>query len=233
MIYFSDNVLFIHADHLGTPRAITKASDNAKVWEWKNDDPFGANVPNENPSGLGPFAFNLRFPGQYYDQETGTHYNYFRDYDPGTGRYVQSDPMGLKAGINTFAYVGGTPISRIDPLGLQACGTSLFPGPKICAYYQKRCADSGGEDKYACEAKKCCESFGDNFFSNCTRKCLIDYDQASCSKLTGDARNSCRKWAHVFCYANCLNISDAIQGGFGLLVPSACKGAADSIGGMW
>jgi RHS repeat-associated protein len=110
---------FIHPDHLGTPRAITKASDNTKVWEWKNDDPFGANLPDENPNGASASAFkyHLRFPGQYFDEETGMHYNYFRDYEPTTGRYVQSDPIGLWGGLNTYAYVEAKPLQLVDPTG--------------------------------------------------------------------------------------------------------------------
>ena len=108
-----------YTDQIGTPRAITKSdATNAAVWKWANDDPFGANLPNENPNNTATtFKYNLRFPGQYYDQETGTHYNDSRDFDPSTGRYIQSDQIGLRGGINTYAYVGGSPIQFADPLG--------------------------------------------------------------------------------------------------------------------
>jgi RHS repeat-associated protein len=81
--------------YLDTPRVITDTAGN-KVWEWQNTDPFGNNVPNENPNGAGTFTFNLRYPGQYFDKETGLHQNYFRDYDPANGgRYIESDPRGI------------------------------------------------------------------------------------------------------------------------------------------
>jgi RHS repeat-associated protein len=75
-------------------------------------------MADKNPSGLGVFDLALRFAGQRYDLETGLHYNYFRDFDPSLGTYKQSDPIGLKGGINTYAYVGGNPIRRRDFLGL-------------------------------------------------------------------------------------------------------------------
>jgi RHS repeat-associated protein len=113
----------VFADHLDTPRAITTAADTPQVvWRWENDDPFGANAPNENPSGLGAFENNLRSSGQYFDKETNLHYNYQRDYDPAIGRYIQSDPIGLDGGINTYAYVNSNPLSFSDPEGLMGFG---------------------------------------------------------------------------------------------------------------
>jgi len=102
--------------HLDTPRTITDTSGNV-VWQYDNTDPFGNNVPNENPSNLGQFNFNLRFPGQYFDRETGLNYNRFRDYDASTGRYIESDPIGLDGGLNTYAYVAGNPLISSDPTG--------------------------------------------------------------------------------------------------------------------
>ncbi len=110
------NLFYIDSDHLNTPRTITNQAKQ-KRWEW-NSDPFGSTLANENPAALGVFTFNLRFPGQYFDKETGLHYNYFRDYNPQIGRYIQSDPIGLEGGLNTYGYVDSQPLFFADPTGL-------------------------------------------------------------------------------------------------------------------
>jgi RHS repeat-associated protein len=123
----SGAIHYIHTDHLGTPRAATMPNGDV-VWNWISS-PFGDTKANEDVDGDGnTFTLNLRFPGQYFDEETELHYNYFRDYDPGTGRYVQSDPIGLNGGLNTYAYVGGNPLSYTDSYGLAAWGLNFGGG---------------------------------------------------------------------------------------------------------
>jgi RHS repeat-associated protein len=121
----TDSISYIYPDHLDTPRVITNQAQQV-VWRWDNDDPFGANMANANPSGLGTFAFNLRLPGQYFDAETNNHYNYFRDYSPETGRYIQGDPLGLTGGLNLYNYSEVDPVRKRDPLGLVPGG-----GPRV------------------------------------------------------------------------------------------------------
>jgi RHS repeat-associated protein len=105
------NVAYIHSDHLGTPQKMTDAS---KVVTWDRvQDPFG-NTHSLAGASLNP----LRFPGQYADEESALAYNYFRDYDPTLGRYVQSDPIGLLGAMSTYAYVSGRPVLLTDMLGL-------------------------------------------------------------------------------------------------------------------
>lgn len=118
-------VFYYHLDHLGTPLALT---DQNRSIHWAADYlPFGE-IYNE----LIVSASNeIRFPGQYHDRETGLYYNYFRYYNPKTGRYITPDPIGLDGGINLFAYVQNNPVNEIDPVGL----ISL---PDIELYFEER-----------------------------------------------------------------------------------------------
>jgi RHS repeat-associated protein len=114
-------IYYVHSDHLGTPRMVTDTAGSLRwSWDLMAAEPFGVTAPNEAPAGQAStqqFALNLRFPGQYLDKETGSFYNYFRTYNPSTGRYLQSDPIGLEGGLNTYTYVGGNPMSFTDPQG--------------------------------------------------------------------------------------------------------------------
>ncbi len=132
----TETITYLHTDHLNTPRFATNAQ-GTKIWSW-NSEGFGNSAPNEDvdqDSNL--TTINLRFPGQYYDQESGLHYNWNRYYDPRTGRYVTSDPIGFEGGLNTYAYVDSVgepfapelntylyahanPLRFIDPKGLSS-----------------------------------------------------------------------------------------------------------------
>jgi RHS repeat-associated protein len=107
-------VYFFLNDHLGTPLVVTDGTGKS-VWEALYK-PFGE--ASVHPSST--IVNNFRFPGQYYDQETGLHYNYFRYYNPQTGRYITPDPLGLEGGINLFLYAGANPLRWIDLWGLDS-----------------------------------------------------------------------------------------------------------------
>lgn len=106
------NLQYVHLNHINTPVKLTDMFGSV-VWS-AHHMPFG-----EATLDVELTTFNIRFPGQYFDAETGLHYNWNRYYDPNTGRYLQSDPIGLKGGINTYAYVGSNPSSYVDPFGLR------------------------------------------------------------------------------------------------------------------
>jgi RHS repeat-associated protein len=106
------DIYYYGNDQLGTPQILTDLT-NTVVWEGEYD-PFGEAHINPNSS----VVSNFRFPGQYYDSETGLHYNYHRYYDPRIGRYLTADPIGLDGGMNLFLYANNNPINYIDPLGL-------------------------------------------------------------------------------------------------------------------
>jgi len=101
----------IHNDHLATPQKMTDSSGTV-VWA-ADYKPFG-----EATITVSTITNNLRFPGQYYDAETGLNYNYYRDYNPALGRYPQADPIGLWGGLNLYAYVRNNSANKIDPFGL-------------------------------------------------------------------------------------------------------------------
>ena len=135
-------VNFIHADGLGSPRVVT---DGAGVAQWKwpyTSNPFGEHAP-VSTSG---YTLNLRFPGQYFDAESGLSYNVNRDYEAATGRYVQADPIGLAAGSNIYSYVSSNPLAASDSMGLQE-SPSVGPGNVLPGNYDSStigCDGMGG-----------------------------------------------------------------------------------------
>lgn len=123
----ASSVSYVHADGLGTPRAVTDPA-GAAIWQFA----YQANAFGEQqPSSASDYTYNLRFPGQYYDTESGLSYNVNRDYEAGTGRYVQSDPIGLNGGLNAYMYVSANTLGATDPRGT-SCTQSY--GSLTCSY---------------------------------------------------------------------------------------------------
>ena len=119
-------VFAVEPDHLDTPRVLANSTHQV-IWRW-DSSPFGDTPAEESPTGLAAFRYSLRFPGQQYDPETQSHYNYFRDYEPGTGRYLDSDPIGQWSDFQTYQFVRATPLRNADWSGLALEIESLGTG---------------------------------------------------------------------------------------------------------
>jgi len=161
---------YIHVDHLNTPRAIYNQQQQL-VWRWDQQEPFGNSSPDENPAGLGTFECNLRFAGQYYDNETNLAYNYFRDFDPSLGRYVESDPIGLQGGLNTYLYVVGNPVKFVDPRALDP----------ICFTPTTVCDGNGGIEICLGPAK-----------GKCDEKCSRAHEEQHAQDMQRERPDICR-----------------------------------------
>ena len=169
----------VYADHLDTPRVITK-QDQTIVWRWDTAEAFGATGPDQNPSGVGTFTFNPRFPGQVFESETGLNQNWNREYNPRWGRYAQFDPIGLADGPNGYLYAGTNPISKTDPQGLTTSSSGSMSFAPWAQQQSDICMAESAYDK----ANKQCQAQclfhldfpgrKDNFgpFRSCLRACL-------------------------------------------------------------
>ena len=209
-----ENVYDVHSDHLDTPMVLTGAS-GAVAWRAAHEAFGKASLDAGNA-----VTFNIRFPGQYYDAESGLHYNRYRTMDAGTGRYLESDPRGQGIAINVYAYARDNPLSYFDALGLE-------PGSPDDCDRDPRCNPSGHGasdlDKKCCDKSKPMSSNsnpnpyapgdsyrlvsaramyrygGDGPWGKSVRGCLV------CMYTRGVEPNS----SHAYCYAR----ADDEQGG--------------------
>jgi RHS repeat-associated protein len=130
-------IYYYHNNSLGTPELMTDAT-NLVVWE-AIYDPFGSASVNRHST----VTNNFRFPGQFFDAETGYHYNWHRYYDPKTGRYLTPDPIGLAGGINPYVYVQNDPVNAVDPFGLERVPFRTLPiwSSSLLRHPKRRCND--------------------------------------------------------------------------------------------
>ncbi len=161
---------FYHNDHLGTPHKMTSVS-GAVVWSAKYQAFGRAKVDPEST-----ITNNLRFPGQYYDEETGLHYNWWRYYEPGTGRYLRADPIGIDGGINLYSYTANNPLHLIDPRGL-VCGSwwnDWLVSDKPNGYDFSACCQKH-DDCYGKECKKSKKECDEEFYQCMKRVCDLEH----------------------------------------------------------
>jgi RHS repeat-associated protein len=199
------SVYYAHTDYRNAPRILTD-EDQSVAWRAEYT-PFGTAIVTVNR-----VENNLRLPGQYFDSETALHYNYHRYYDPSTGRYITSDPIGLEGGLNTYLYAKANPLRYIDPLGLytELCYRAFYPIPQP---YARHCfirfdgdnTDTLGFDKDGVHPDpapswwpKSCEEAGGGERDDCLRremnKCeasQYDFTGFNCCHCTEEAMKAC------------------------------------------
>ncbi|MEE8056325.1 MAG: RHS repeat-associated core domain-containing protein [Pseudomonadales bacterium] len=165
----SNDIYSVHQDQLMTPRVLTNSTQTV-VWS-QSQKAFGEMVVDDDPDGDGSaIKFDARFPGQWADSdsESGLYYNYFRDYDASTGRYIESDPFEFIDSKNLYIYVTSNPVNRFDFLGL---------------YGEEFCEDTcdGNEP-----CSKACQK-GVDWFCSCSgaKGFCCSSDQTKC-KIIGD-----------------------------------------------
>ena len=119
---------------------VIEVTRNVPVWTWDvKGEAFGNTAPDQNPDGdANAFVFDMRFPGQRFDAVSGLNQNYFRDYEPGTGRYTTSDPTGLSANISLYQFVSSQPLTRFDPDGLEEVNINLYNKGTIIGNFNTR-----------------------------------------------------------------------------------------------
>jgi len=195
---------YVHNDPLGTPQVLT---DEAGTVVWRAQyDPFGKAAVDEDPDGDGSrVTSNVRFPGQYYDQETGLHYNYFRYYDPSTGRYVTADPIGLEGGINSYLYAKANPLKDIDSRGLNVfiAGTANWDGGPTGP--PPNFPNGNYSSGYSPQTPGC-DRFPD--LNGCVKKCCEKHDR--CYAKYGCNASSWRGNLGGYNY-NCQKCNDAVS----------------------
>jgi RHS repeat-associated protein len=173
------NTYYYHNDYLGSPQKITK-SDGSVVWS-ADYKPFGEASITASDN----FTNNLRFPGQYYDVETGLNYNYYRDYNPVLGRYIEADPIGLGDGDNLiYTYTANNPINAFDFYGLCLCEISEKQGKQATATAANWAA-AGVPYKTGCNTKKGADCSG--AMAGIFREIGLEFVDVSAGDITNSA----------------------------------------------
>ncbi|MEA9564009.1 MULTISPECIES: DUF6531 domain-containing protein [unclassified Xanthomonas] len=163
---------YIEPDHLGSPRVVIDPTRDVAVWTWSlKGEAFGNTAPNQDPDGDGAaLVLDMRFPGQRFDAASGLSQNYFRDYEAATGRYGQSDPIGLEAGPSTYSYVGSSPHVNVDPTGL-----AHLVGFSVPRQTQVLLALADAREKIRrCDMGQCYEGLEDYFMNSSDREHILE-----------------------------------------------------------